>query len=70
MRSNYVKGECITSLDQLMAQDKIIFAPLNKVFSYGWFASWQLHYAMNLIKKRWLYVAVKKENMNESKGIH
>jgi hypothetical protein len=62
MNKKYKPGVPIVSLDQLMQQEQVLFIPLNKVFSYGWFASWQMRYAMDLIKKRWLYVAVKKES--------
>ena len=59
MSEKYKPGVPITSLEQLMSQEKIIFAPLNKVFSYGWFASWQMQYALNLIKRRALYTVDK-----------
>ena len=61
MSKEYKKGIPITSLDQLMKQEQVLFIPLNKVFSYGWFASWQMQYALNLIKGRALYTVDKSE---------
>lgn len=61
MAKEYKKGVPITSLDQLMKQEQVLFIPLNKVFSYGWFASWQMQYALSLIKGRALYTVEKSE---------
>ena len=55
MSKEYKKGVSITSLDQLMEQTQVLFVPLNKVFHYGWFASWQLQYAIKLIRGKALY---------------
>lgn len=55
----YKKGELIETLDQLVNQDFIYLN--NKIFNRGWFLSWQLSYANELIIRKKLFKAIKKE---------
>ena len=55
----YEKGEPIETLDQLVNQDFIYLN--NKIYNHGWFLSWQLSYANELISRKKLFKAIKKE---------
>lgn len=60
--SKYKPGRRIDTLDDLIKQELIIFRPYpegqhNKVYHQGWFMSWQMRCAMQLIKRGCLYTA-------------
>ena len=59
-RRKYTKGEKFRSFDELMSQKFVYWN--GKVYSYGWFASWQAHFIKNYLDKGWFYKAIKKEN--------
>lgn len=62
--SKFAAGEKIASIDELMKQDFILSKAWDgemKVYHAGWVHSWQLQYVDNLIKKGWLFYAIKKE---------
>ena len=58
-RRKYRQGERITSLDDLMSQDRIFF--MDKVVSAGWFGSWQIRWVLERVKAGQIYYAVKEE---------
>ena len=55
----YKKGEPIETLDQLVNQDFICLN--NKTYNRSWFLNWQLSYTNELITKKKLFKAIKKE---------
>lgn len=60
----FVAGEKIASIDELVKQEFVLFKAWDgemKVYHAGWFRGWQLQYVDNLIKKGWLFYAIKKE---------
>lgn len=60
----FTSGKSITSIDELVKQEFVIFKSWDgelKVYHAGWFRGWQLQYVDNLIKKGWLFYAIKKE---------
>lgn len=68
MVRNRIACEKITSIDELIKQEFVIFKAWDgemKVYHAGWFRSWQLQYIESLIIKGWLYYAIKEECKNE-----
>lgn len=57
-RAKYQKGERITSLDELMAQNFIYC--FDKITHHGWFQSWHMGLADQYIKRGVLFKAVMK----------
>ena len=55
-KRKYKKGECITSIQELIAQDFIYF--YDKITSKGWFGSWQLRWAELMINRGVLFKAI------------
>lgn len=60
--SAYEKGKRIESLDELARQELIIcqLGSASKALSRGWFISWQMKYAQDLITRGALFTAVRK----------
>lgn len=59
-RAKYTKGRRITSLDDLYAQEFVMWH--NKVYHSGWTHAWQMKMAVDAIyNKDGIYVAVRKE---------
>lgn len=55
-KSVYIKGRRIQSLNDLLAQDFVIWK--GKVYHKGWFSSWQIQFAMTEIySKNGIWVA-------------
>lgn len=65
---NWQKDQKITSLDELMQQQTIIFIPSNKVYHIGWFSGWQLHLAIRWIKNGYLYTVKPFKKDGDSDG--
>lgn len=63
--NRYKKHKLITSLDELYKQELIINVNSLKPIHAGWFGSWQIRTAKNLINARSLYTAV---NVQRSEG--
>lgn len=62
--SNFEKGVQITSLDELMRQEFVVWdnGVFRKVVHIGWVQSWQCRYAWMLLQSGALYKAIRKEN--------
>lgn len=61
-RAKYTKGEKITSLDELAAQEFVYFH--DKITHCGWFLSWQVRWAKQHIDDGFIRKAVlKKEDI-------
>lgn len=60
--SKFTVGEVIRTLDDLMAEDNVIYVSGNyrKTINCGWFGSYQLRYAKKLIDNKALHYAVPK----------
>lgn len=58
-RAKYRKGDPITSLDELNAQECVYC--FDKIQQRGWFRSWQISLADHYIKRGALFKAVRKE---------
>lgn len=58
-KRKYKKGEQITSIDELMEQEFIYCH--HKVTHKGWFGSWQLRFAKQMIERGILFKAIKRE---------
>ena len=56
-KRKYKKGKQITSLNEVMEQKFIYHG--DQILHWGWFGSWQLHYAHTLLTKGCLYRAEK-----------
>ena len=56
-KRKYKKGKQITSLDELYKQEFIYFH--HKITHNGWFGSWQVRMAHNLLTRGVLYYAEK-----------
>ena len=56
-KRSFEKGDRITSVDELLEQDMVIFScgGFKKVYSKGWFISWQLNYVSRLLEYGNLY---------------
>lgn len=65
-RAKYQKGERITSLDELMAQNFIYC--FDKITHHGWFQSWNMRLADQYIKRGVLFKAVRKEECDVPLG--
>ena len=57
-RRKYIKGEVITSFDELLKQEFIYFH--DKIYHNGWIKSWQFNMIINQLNKGCLYKAIKK----------
>ena len=58
-KRKYEKGEVIKSLDVLLDQEFVFFN--DKVTHRGWFLSWQLKFALDMLGAGRIYYAVPKE---------
>ena len=65
--SKYVKGEKITTIDELMEQDFVIFnygeGVQYKVYNKGWYQCWQLRMASLYVNTGRLYKAIIREEV-------
>ena len=59
-KSKYKYGDRITSLNELVTQDFIIFS--GRVYHIGWVLGWQLNMCNEYIKKGSIYKAVRRIN--------
>lgn len=66
-RAKYQKGDKITSLDELMAQELVYC--FDKITPYGWFQAWQMRLASQYIRMGALFKAVRKEKMKRSEAV-
>ena len=57
--SDYTKGPRITSMDELMSQEYVLWenGTFRKIYPLGTVQSWQLRYAYMLVKAGQLYKA-------------
>lgn len=59
---SYTRGDPITSLDDLMDCEVIIFSPCPKIqkrVPFGFFQNWQIRLCRNYIQAKKLYKAIK-----------
>lgn len=61
-RRMYTKGDPIRSIDELLRQEFVFFH--HKVTHRGWFMSWQLRMALDMIERGILCYAIRKEDDN------
>lgn len=61
-RRMYLKGDPIRSIDELLSQEFVFFH--DKVTHRGWFMSWQLRMAVDMIQRGVLCYAIRKEDDN------
>ena len=59
--SKYIKGEPITSLDELMKQEFVYFG--GKVVNVGWFQNWQIGMVNRYLKYNGVFEAINLENL-------
>ena len=62
-KRKYVKGEEIKSLDEWLEQEFVFFN--DKVTHRGWFLSWQLKFALDMLGAGRIYYAILKEDKGE-----
>ena len=65
--SKYVKGERITTIDELMEQDFVIFnngtGSQDKCYNKGWYQCWQLRMASLYVNTGRIYKAIIREDI-------
>lgn len=59
--SKYIKGEPITSLDELMKQEFVYFG--GKVVNVGWFQNWQIGWVNRYLRYYRVFEAINLENL-------
>lgn len=61
-KRKYIKGDKITSFDELMSQEFIYYN--GKIYHFGWFGGWQARWIKIRLDRGCFYKAVKKESDN------
>lgn len=59
--SKYIKGEPITSLDELMKQEFVYFG--GKVVNVGWFQNWQIGWTNRYLKYYGVFEAINLQDL-------
>lgn len=61
-RRKYRRGDLVRSVNELLDQEFVYWH--DKIYSQGWFMSWQLKMAYNAVKRGEIYKAVRKADDN------
>lgn len=62
-KQKYRKGEPVRSMDDLLQQEFVYFH--HKITHRGWFLSWQLKFALDMLNRGVIYYAIRKESGND-----
>lgn len=63
-KRKFVKGDQITSLDELVKQEWIYV--FDKITHNGWFMSWQFRMAKTFMDRGYLFYAKRNENIKQN----